>query len=76
MIQISLTILIYENIIVIDVIGTISVQFMSNYAWISVSRMLLVCNMILQKNCCFEGLEGCFQVKEKSVFIPLKKLSN
>jgi hypothetical protein len=36
-IQISLPIVIYENIIIIYVIDTMSVQFMSNYAWIIVT---------------------------------------
>jgi hypothetical protein len=38
---------------------------------LSVSWMILVCNMTLQKNCCFEGLEACGQDHWKISF-PLK----
>jgi len=35
-IKISLPIIIYENMIVTYVIGTMSIQFTSNYAWVIV----------------------------------------
>jgi len=47
------------------------VVFVFTFSWI-----VLVCNMILQKNCCFGGLEALVKITGKSVFTQLKILSS